>query len=143
MRIASLVIASIVALGAQAQIYKWVDEKGVTHYGEAPPQDRKATKVDVPSNPPDLKPPPAQDWSKKEIEFRKRQLDRDTKEKADVQQQERRERECSQARADLAFQSQPGRHYRMNDKGEKIFKTDDQQAEVVEAAKKRVEEYCR
>jgi hypothetical protein len=33
------------ATPALAQVYKWVDERGVTHYGERPPQDRKASEV--------------------------------------------------------------------------------------------------
>src|SRR5258708_21414010 len=28
-----------------AQVYKWVDERGVTHYGERPPQGGKASEV--------------------------------------------------------------------------------------------------
>ena len=31
---------------AHAQVYKWVDEKGTTHYGERPPQGRKAQEVE-------------------------------------------------------------------------------------------------
>jgi len=35
-----------VAVGpASAQVYKWVDERGVTHYGERPPQGGKASEV--------------------------------------------------------------------------------------------------
>ena len=30
---------------AYAQVFKWVDERGVTHYGERPPQGGKATEV--------------------------------------------------------------------------------------------------
>jgi len=30
---------------AHAQIFKWVDERGVTHYGERPPQGGKASEV--------------------------------------------------------------------------------------------------
>ena len=30
---------------ASAQVFKWVDERGVTHYGERPPQGGKATEV--------------------------------------------------------------------------------------------------
>ena len=135
--------ALLVALGAQAQIYKWVDEKGVTHYGEAPPPDKKASKVEVPNNPAASQPSPPQDWSKREIEFKKRQLDREAKEKSDVQQEQRREQECSRARAQLAFEQQPGRHYQMNDKGEKAFRSDDQQAGVVAEAKRKVDEFCR
>jgi hypothetical protein len=39
-----LVLAAIAA-PAYAQVYKWVDERGVTHYGERPPQGRKASEV--------------------------------------------------------------------------------------------------
>ncbi len=31
---------------AAAQVYKWVDENGVTHYGERPPQGSKASQVE-------------------------------------------------------------------------------------------------
>jgi hypothetical protein len=34
-----------VAGPALAQVYKWVDERGVTHYGERPPQGGKASEV--------------------------------------------------------------------------------------------------
>ena len=30
---------------ASAQVFKWVDERGVTHYGERPPQGGKASEV--------------------------------------------------------------------------------------------------
>jgi len=33
------------ATAAFAQVYKWVDERGVTHYGERPPQGSKASEV--------------------------------------------------------------------------------------------------
>lgn len=39
-----LVLAVAVA-PAHAQIFKWVDERGVTHYGERPPQGEKASEV--------------------------------------------------------------------------------------------------
>jgi hypothetical protein len=39
-----LVLAAVVA-PTYAQVYKWVDERGVTHYGERPPQGRKASEV--------------------------------------------------------------------------------------------------
>src|SRR5712675_1856800 len=34
-----------VAAPALAQVYKWVDERGVTHYGERPPQGGKASEA--------------------------------------------------------------------------------------------------
>jgi hypothetical protein len=38
-------IAGCFCLPALAQVYKWVDEKGVTQYGERPPADNKAQKM--------------------------------------------------------------------------------------------------
>jgi len=39
-----LILAAAVA-PALAQVFKWVDERGVTHYGERPPQGAKASEV--------------------------------------------------------------------------------------------------
>ena len=47
--ILSSALASILALGAWpvlAQVYKWVDEKGVVNYSNEAPTDRKATQLD-------------------------------------------------------------------------------------------------
>lgn len=47
-------------IAAHAQIYKWVDEKGITHYGERPPTAASpARKLDIPlqGNGPDVPPP--------------------------------------------------------------------------------------
>ena len=45
-----VVMAWVLFLGSvgsvvQAQVYKWVDERGVTHYGERTPQGRKGQEV--------------------------------------------------------------------------------------------------
>ncbi|HUL93734.1 MAG TPA: DUF4124 domain-containing protein [Burkholderiales bacterium] len=39
-----LILAATVA-PAFAQVFKWVDDRGVTHYGERPPRGGKATEV--------------------------------------------------------------------------------------------------
>lgn len=47
---AVLALAGLLAVAAPAgagQFYKWVDEKGVTHYGEKPPAGRQAAPVKV------------------------------------------------------------------------------------------------
>jgi len=38
-------ILAAAAAPAFAQVFKWVDERGITHYGERPPQGAKATEV--------------------------------------------------------------------------------------------------
>jgi len=46
------VLAIVCSASALAQIYKWVDEKGVTHYGERPPDIKKSKSVNVRDSPP-------------------------------------------------------------------------------------------
>jgi hypothetical protein len=41
-------LAALVALCAHAEVYKWVDEKGQTQYGEMPPADAATTRMKVP-----------------------------------------------------------------------------------------------
>jgi len=51
---ASIIIILLVAATATATIYKWVDEKGTTHYSESPPPKPKiqAKEVEIaPSTP--------------------------------------------------------------------------------------------
>jgi len=38
-------ILAAMAAPAFAQVFKWVDERGITHYGERPPHGAKATEV--------------------------------------------------------------------------------------------------
>jgi hypothetical protein len=44
-------LVAYLALCANAEVYKWVDEKGRVQYGETPPADAAATKMNVPSGP--------------------------------------------------------------------------------------------
>jgi hypothetical protein len=41
-------LAALLALCAHAEVYKWVDEKGQTQYGEMPPADAATTRMKVP-----------------------------------------------------------------------------------------------
>lgn len=78
-----------------AEVYRWVDDEGVTHYTSTPPPDRDADKVDA-SNPPADDP----ETRRKEIEdlsesnkvhIYKKRLEREAA--------ERRENELAQRRA--------------------------------------------
>lgn len=44
-----LLILAVVTAGAT--IYKWVDEKGVTHYSQTPPAKQKAQEIQAPPLP--------------------------------------------------------------------------------------------
>jgi len=46
--IASVALGAALVFGpfAEAQVYKWVDDKGVVNYSSTPPEKRKRTKLD-------------------------------------------------------------------------------------------------
>ena len=45
---------------ANAQVYKWVDEKGKIHYGDHPPEQERASKLAVRKSPAALPQPTAE-----------------------------------------------------------------------------------
>jgi glutaredoxin-like YruB-family protein len=45
--ISSILLLFIFSLPAGAQVYKWQDEKGVTHFSDSPPQGKGALKMKV------------------------------------------------------------------------------------------------
>lgn len=144
MRIACMVASLLVAFTAQAQVYKWVDEKGQTHYEERPPEGKDATKMDVPAPAKEApRPADSRDLKQQEQEFRRRQLQRQQNDAAEDRKRLQREAACTEARRRLEYESQRGRFYSTDEKGEKRFRTDEEQAAVVEATRKRVEDLCR
>jgi hypothetical protein len=129
-----------------AAVYKWVDEKGVTHYTEEPPPDRKATKVEFkPSAPTSRGADSPDDWKQREYEFRKNRLD---KEKAEATEKQRTDRDaagrrnrCLRARHALdILQSRPV--YRTNERGERVFIEDKERAKETEEWREIARENC-
>lgn len=61
---------------SHAEIYKWVDANGKTHYSEKKDDAGKSKVEQVKIKPPpeSANAAPAQNWQDKEIEFRKRQI---------------------------------------------------------------------
>ncbi len=142
-----LACAAVSAGGASAQIYKWVDEKGVTHYTEQPPPDGKAaTRVAPP-------PPPigggvresTESWKEKDAEWRRRRLERgEAEEKArrrDEREAARRLDACRRAQRELHI-LQAGPVYSLNERGERVYLEDKDRPAAIEAARKLVETHC-
>ena len=136
----------LLAVGAQAQIYKWVDEKGQTHYEERPPEGKApqdAKKMTAPAASKDApKAAGGGDWKQKDIEFKQRQQARQQADALEDRKRAQREKACVTAREDLEYNEQRGRFYSTDEKGEKVFRNDDEQAAVVAAARRKVQELC-
>ena len=127
------------AAPAFAQVYKWVDERGVTHYGERPPQGSKASEVPnrLASPAPGgagaeaNKPSPAPGGAGAEANKPKdpsqvRAKEQDPRqgpiksESAQEAQAAKRQQLCDQQRALLEHLKQSPPSYALNEKGERI-----------------------
>jgi Domain of unknown function (DUF4124) len=121
-------LAALFALCAHAEVYKWVDEKGQTQYGETPPAGAATTRMRVP--------PPADAPAEKPAEKPK-----DTATKPPATPEERKTR-CEFERKQLELLEAPEPIIYKNAKGEMVgldlAKRDATKAQVRDNIKK----YC-
>lgn len=143
---AAAACAALALMPAQG-IYKWVDEKGVTHFSEHPPPDgRKATKVEprVTSPSPDAR--PKEDWKQRELELRKQRIEREQKDArskaVEHNRSAQRRNRCAYAQRQLHVVSAQRPVYSVNEKGERVYMEDKDRAAEAAAWRKEVEDYC-
>ena len=124
------------------QIYKWIDDKGVTQYTTTPPPTGKAQAIKpTPASPA----PAAKSWQEQEIEFRARQVERaeaEHKEKRAQQDAARRHAACVAAQRDLRNLKEQRPVYTHDEKGERQFFDDAQRASAARKIQDYVEREC-
>jgi hypothetical protein len=131
-------------LPASAQVYKWVDEKGTIHYGERPPQGKKAQEVEQrlanPGSAPGKAAQPS--WKEQDLEFRKRRIETEQTETKSKQQEAANRQACNQSRDQLAQMRLARRLYRLDEKGERVFQSDDERNASIARLEQLVSERC-
>jgi len=142
----------VVVLTLGATVYKWVDEKGVTHYSETPPaSEQRAKKIEVqPSSPAAGAEAGRKSWQEKEVEFQKRQAEREEARKqeqaaeAAARRDARiREERCAAAKKNLETLQIRRPVYRLDEKGERVYLDDPGRAAEIARMKKEIETYCK
>ena len=143
------IVAAVLFLAcadAGAALYKWVDEKGVTHYTEEPPPDRKSTRIEIRSDGPAAPPEKAESWKDKEVELRRRRLEKErndeTSEARAKKEAAQRQRNCLRARDALDTLAPGHPVYQVNEKGERVYMEDAQREEQVKRWRKEAETWC-
>lgn len=136
---------------AHAQQYKWVDQNGRTQYGDMPPPGVKATPLRPPTGP--TSPPAAKGAAKapltpaeQELEFRRRQKEREAAATKDAQAKQAAEAEklnCENARQTLRTLESGQRITRTNASGERYFLDDAQIAQETARAREAVSSWCK
>jgi hypothetical protein len=145
--IAALLVA---ALPAAADMYKWVDEKGVTHYSESPPPEgTQSKKLDLPPlapNAPASRGDTPEDWKGRELEFRRRMLDKQKAEASDKAKSDQtaamRKARCTEARRRLDLLDAGRPLYHTNEKGERVYMEDAERSTEGEKWRKEAAQYC-
>ncbi len=129
---------------ATAQVYKWVDEKGTTHYGERPPQGGKAQEVEQHLANPGPVPGKAgqPSWKEKDLEFRSRRIEAEQATAKRKQQEDAQHQACNQARDQLGQMKLARRLYRLDDKGERVFQSDEERSASIARQEQLVSQRC-
>ena len=143
----AVVAGAAFAAEAAAQVFKWVDEKGRTHYGEKPPEGVKSSEVARPTPPSDPTKAAPDDWRKKAQDAKRdktaREQERETATQREANQRGEQQRRCRDARVTLDRLENVQRLYKYNDKGERVYFTDAEREPEKARARREVQEHCR
>jgi hypothetical protein len=123
-------------------MYKWVDEKGVTHFSETPPPDgAKAAKIEVKPIAPDKT--PQDNWKQREAESKQRRaVQANQDEAARKQEEQQRVRKCRDAQRYADQLQNYSRIFHLNEKGERVYMEEKDRAADLAEARRDVARYC-
>jgi type IV secretory pathway VirB10-like protein len=133
------------SFSVSAEIYKWVDENGQTHFSQTPPDSGIAEKVDVPPPPP-IDPEQAQTEVDTLIEQQQEaekaeQLAQQEREKA-AEEQAIREENCRIARSNLTtYQNNPGRRV-VDADGNVTRMVEEERQQKMQEFQEQIDLYC-
>lgn len=144
---AAVIVSLILAVPLAQAMYKWVDEKGVTHYSETPPPDGKAEKIEVkPAVPTAAGRAAPETWKQRDLDSRQKRIERDHQEEQALAKAKRdsatRQDQCRRARRELSVLETQVPVYALNEKKEKVYVTDEERAREIADWKKLIQENC-
>lgn len=122
-----------------AQVYKWVDAQGVTHFGAQPPQGQEVETVNTvtaPTKSTTIPAPVVED----ETEVDQQSIDRKVKRQVAEQEAERK-RYCETMRTNLA-QLQNNPRVRVEEKGETRRITEEERQARIAETRDKIAENC-
>jgi hypothetical protein len=111
------------AFPAGAQVYKCVDERGVTHYTDKPQPGCSGGQVDIRPIPPvsGKESPRPRSLAGEDAEFKRRQIQR---EQAEARDKAARAQRCANLRSEYALLTSGVRITKSNERGERVYVDD-------------------
>lgn len=138
------IAAALAVCAASAQtMYKWVDEKGVTHFSETPPPDgnKGVTKIEVKPIAPDK--PASDNWREREQEAKQRRAKQGLEQEgARKQEESQRAQRCRAAQRKADTMKNYARVFRLDDKGERVWLEERERASQLDEANQEIAKYC-
>lgn len=125
------------------QMYKWVDEKGVTHYSETPPPEgaKAAAKIELKTPTPDRT--PTDNWREREAQSKERRAKQGVQDEQARQQDERqRASRCRAAQRQADAMKNYARVFRLDDKGERVYLDDKERDSQLQEANREIARNC-
>lgn len=137
--VAAGVMLVLVASCAQAQIYKWFDDKGRARYGEHPPPGVSAKALAPP--PAGAARAPRPDLAEQDADFKRRRIEAREAEEREARVAKVREQQCEQLRAELTYSEQL-QLFRW-DRGEKVYLSEAERKTHAAKVRALIAEHCR
>jgi type IV secretory pathway VirB10-like protein len=133
-----------------AEVYKWVDEKGVTQYSAAPPPGVKATRVDTGAPLPAATASEAEAKARRLVEETNRRADERTREEVartardDTARRDAADRlqRCARGREQLDTVLRGGPVFHYNQRGEKVYLEDSARDAEIARLRNEVRAMC-
>jgi hypothetical protein len=135
---AAMITLALSATSQAAQIYKWVDDQGVTHFDAQPPAGRQTQQIDIQKPPAPSAPNPSKPVIDGQAE--QRAVDTEVKKKI-AQEQNKRTEDCKILRTNLAQLQNNPRVREQVEGGLKRLTEEERQGRITET-QKAIEDYC-
>lgn len=128
-----------------AEVYRWVDAEGRTHFGDRPPAQAASQEVKVESAPARVDNSARGRQQKVNAFLEQKQQERDQQRAADAKaekQAAKRAEQCSKLRARLKYMDSISTFYNLNEQGERVFVSESENTRIREQFRRKVEETC-
>ena len=143
---AVLVAGALLARPALAQMYKWTDANGVTHFSDAAPAGVPAASVKTVKPAITSTPVDPTDWKAKETAFQQRQAkkyDEDQRNEAAAEKESaRKHAECLRNQRDASILKRGAPVYTTDEKGNKNYLDDAQRAQALARDNAQISQNC-
>jgi hypothetical protein len=140
-----LIALLLLPLCTTADVYKWTDANGQVHFGDRPPAEKPAEEITINAAPPG-KDPAANGRIRKMNEFLdQRQAEREVRQAEEAKSQRQAEMQdvrCRKLRAQLKHMASVSTFYNLNQKGERVFVSEEDNTRIRERFSQRVRQAC-